>query len=308
MPESRHRNWKPEAMPALTMFSEALRTKNQTRATRTTAPAACQRMSRTLRSRRKVIMAGSAALQSRSWDVARRWKSGSGEPRSRQSLESRREQQAALGPQFVGAALQLQRRAHADGAFVALAIVPDLLDDIVGPVVAEAHHVAELALDAQDAADLSVGRLSLHLVDVLGGDAERLRGDLRVQHPAHDQLPALVAPARHRPLRIVGDDLGQDLVLGRILELDALAGERADAGGISVAAALVVGRDRVVVLLEVDDRNLEVALAEPVGRGLLLGRAGGDADRGVGEVRDLAHLGLGAHHEGLALVEVDALE
>jgi len=97
-------------------------------------------------------------------------------------------------------------------------------------------------------------------------------------------------------------------VLVGVLELDALAGERADARGIGVAAALVVGRDGVVILLEVDDGDLEVALAEPVGGVLLLGRAGGDADRGVGQVGDLGDLGLGAHHEGLALVEVDALE
>src|SRR5579883_3449763 len=255
MPLSRHRNWKPEAMPALTMFSDALRTKNQRRATRTTAPAACHRMSRTLRSRRNFIVAGSAALQ--------------------RSLERWAVEQAALGPQLVAAALQLEGRTHADGALVALAVVPHLLDDVVGPVVGQPHHVAELAFDAQDAADFGVGRLGLHLVDVLRSDAERLRSDLRVQNPAHDQLPALVAPARHRTLRIVGDDLGQDLVLGRILELDALAGKRADARGVGVAAALVVGRDGVVVLLEIDDRDLEVALAEPVGRGLLLRRAGG---------------------------------
>src|SRR5690242_12421458 len=124
MPLSRHRKRKPEAMPALTMFSDALRTKNQTRAIRTIAPAACHRTSRTLRSRRNVIMAGSAALQSRSRGVARRWKSGSGEPRSQRSLERRREQETALGPQLVVAALQLQRRAHAHGALVALAVVP----------------------------------------------------------------------------------------------------------------------------------------------------------------------------------------
>src|SRR5712671_6241371 len=84
--------------------------------------------------------------------------------------------------------------------------------------------------------------------------------------------------------------------------------QRADARGVGIAAALVVGRDGVVVLLEVDDGDLEAALAEPVGRGLLLGRSGGDADRGVGQVLDRRDLGLGAHDEGLALAEIDALE
>jgi len=57
MPESRHRNWKPDAMPAFTMLSEALRTKNTTTATRPTVAKACHSKSRTLRSRRKRITA-----------------------------------------------------------------------------------------------------------------------------------------------------------------------------------------------------------------------------------------------------------
>ena len=68
-------------------------------------------------------------------------------------------------------------------------------------------------------------------------------------------------------------------MLGGVLELDALAGQRADAGGVGIAAAGIVGGDGVVVLLEVDDGDLEVALAEPVGGILFLGRAGGDANR-----------------------------
>src|SRR5471030_1675963 len=108
MPLSRHRNLKPDAMPAFTMFCEAFCTKNQTTATIAAVAATCQRISRTLRSRRKLS--------------------------SDDSLERRREHQAALGPQLVLAALQLERRAHADGALVALAGVTDLLDDVVGPV------------------------------------------------------------------------------------------------------------------------------------------------------------------------------
>src|SRR5476649_798285 len=168
MPESRPRNLKPDAMPAFTMFCEAFCTKNQTTATIAEVAATCQKMSRTLRSRKKAS--------------------------SEDLLERRREQQAALGPELVAAALQLERRAHADGALEAFAVVSDLLDDVVGPVVGEAHHLAELALDAQDAAHFGVLRLGLHLVDVLGGDAEGFGRDLRVQHPAHDKLPALVAP------------------------------------------------------------------------------------------------------------------
>src|ERR1700761_6644967 len=110
MPLSRHRNLKPDAMPAFTMFCDAFCTKNQTTATIAAVAAPCQRMSRTLRSRRSAII----------WDRGPpgppHEMSGPGGPRSQTSLERRREEQAALGPELVLAALQLERRAHADGA------------------------------------------------------------------------------------------------------------------------------------------------------------------------------------------------
>src|SRR5689334_13698520 len=88
------------------------------------------------------------------------------------SLERRGEQQSALGPQLVLAARELERRAHADRALVGFAVVSDLLDGVVHPVVRQPHHGAEAAFDAEQAAHLGIGRLRLHLVDVLRGDAE----------------------------------------------------------------------------------------------------------------------------------------
>src|SRR5882672_11427859 len=107
MPLSRHRKLKPEAMPAFTILSEAFLTKNTTTATSAIVARTCQKMSRTLRSRRKAFMAAGA--------------------RPQRSLERRRVEQPALGPQRIGAARQFQRRAHADGALVALAVIADLL-------------------------------------------------------------------------------------------------------------------------------------------------------------------------------------
>src|SRR5215216_2456941 len=100
--------------------------------------------------------------------------SGGEEPEeSVTSLERRRIEQATLGPQLVGAALQLEGRAHAHGALVAFAVVSDLLDGVEHPVVGEAHHLAELALGAEQAADLGARRLGLHLLDVLRRHAQR---------------------------------------------------------------------------------------------------------------------------------------
>src|SRR6478609_1248695 len=72
------------------------------------------------------------------------------------SLEGRGEEQAAFGPELVLATLELQLRAHADGALVALAVVPDLLDRVVHPVVRQPHHGAETALGAEQTTHFGV--------------------------------------------------------------------------------------------------------------------------------------------------------
>ena len=53
--------------------------------------------------------------------------------------------QAALGPQGVLAALDLQLGSFADVALEALAVIADVLDDPVGPVVGQADGLAVLA-------------------------------------------------------------------------------------------------------------------------------------------------------------------
>src|SRR5262249_52038111 len=83
------------------------------------------------------------------------------------SLERRGVEEAALGPQLVLAARELQCRAHADRALVGLAVVPDLFDHLVHPVIRQAEQLAEIAFDAEQAPHLGVGRLRLHLVEVL---------------------------------------------------------------------------------------------------------------------------------------------
>src|SRR5580698_4204728 len=70
--------------------------------------------------------------------------------------------QAALGPQRIQPARDFQRRALADGAFKALTIVADRLDDPHRPVVGEAERFAELALDAEQTPDFRIG--GLHLI------------------------------------------------------------------------------------------------------------------------------------------------
>src|SRR4029077_8681247 len=62
-------------------------------------------------------------------------------------------EQAALGPQRVQAASDLERAAHADIAVEALAVVTDLLDDVVDPPLVDTECLAHARGHAEDALD-----------------------------------------------------------------------------------------------------------------------------------------------------------
>src|SRR5262245_40394657 len=98
-------------------------------------------------------------------------KPGHDEARGLPSPDRRRVLQAALGPQRVGAARDLQRRALADVAVEYLRVVSDVLDRAVGPVLGQAELLAVIPLGAEEALHVGIGGLHL-LVDVLLGDAE----------------------------------------------------------------------------------------------------------------------------------------
>src|ERR1700720_2979486 len=65
--------------------------------------------------------------------------------------------QAALGPQRIEPARDLQRRALADIALKAFAVIALGLDDAIGPVVGQAEPFTELAFEAEQAADFRIG-------------------------------------------------------------------------------------------------------------------------------------------------------
>src|SRR6185295_7378677 len=143
----------------------------------------------------------------------------------RSSADWRRILQPALAPEFVEAASEPERRLLADVAFEALAVIADLLDDVVGPVLREPSHLTHLVFDAEHAPDFRILGFPLHVVDVGLGDALLLGDQHDVERPADDVAPAVVAMADGRPERLLGDDLRQDDVVARILQLRALGGE-----------------------------------------------------------------------------------
>ena len=91
-------------------------------------------------------------------------------------------------------------------------------------------------------------------------------------------------------------------------EPQPLAGEAGGVGGVGVAAAGVVGLQRLVGGREGDGLELHLVGAEIVGEVQLGGGALLHADRGVAELERRIHLQRLAHHEALAVVVVDAGE
>src|SRR5687768_6775210 len=61
------------------------------------------------------------------------------------SADRHRVLQAAVRPERVQAALDLERRAHADVALEDLAVIADLLDDLVAPLIGQAQVRAHVA-------------------------------------------------------------------------------------------------------------------------------------------------------------------
>src|SRR5690606_433842 len=82
---------------------------------------------------------------------------------------------AALGPELVQAARDLERAFLADIALEHLAIVADAGDNLGNPVIVEAEHLADLRLRllTENALDFWVVR-TLHLLDIGLGDAQFL--------------------------------------------------------------------------------------------------------------------------------------
>src|SRR5512138_2919447 len=63
----------------------------------------------------------------------------------------------------VEAALEADRRAGADELLEDLAVVADLLDDVVGPLVVEPQHLAHVPLGAEEPVDVRIAGALGHL-------------------------------------------------------------------------------------------------------------------------------------------------
>src|ERR1043165_8536213 len=97
----------------------------------------------------------------------------------------------------------MKRRFFADIALEALAVIADLLDDLVGPIRIDLELLAHIAFYAQHPANLGIRALRLDLVHILGGDTELLGNDHGVQRPSNDIAPLIVAMPYQRSTRVL---------------------------------------------------------------------------------------------------------
>ena len=191
-------------------------------------------------------------------------------------------------------------------AVVAFAVVPDLLDDVVHPLLIDADGFAEAGRDAEEALDGRVVALQ-HFIDVLRGDAHLLGLDHAHQHPFHQIEPLVVAVAHDRTQRFLGNALGQDDMLALAGELaDPRRGQARGVGGVAVATARGIGLQQLVELLDQHRLEGHLVLAEIVREVEFGGGAGLHADGGAVQFPGALDAALGRHHEALAIVEIDA--
>src|SRR5271169_3231753 len=120
--------------------------------------------------------------------------------------------QTALGPQSVEATHDLQGRALPDVSIEHFAVIPDMLDNAVRPVVGQAERFAVLALDTQQPPRFRIVGFQL-LVHVRPVDPKFLGIEHDEVRPAHDVRPLGVTLTHRRTERLLGDNFRQHDVL-----------------------------------------------------------------------------------------------
>ena len=98
------------------------------------------------------------------------------------------------------------------------AVIADLLDEAIGPILRQPQRLAEIALDAEQAARGRIIGIDL-VIDILRGDARLLGVEHGEIHPFDDVEPLVVALPHCRAERFLRDDLRQDDVLAGVGEL-----------------------------------------------------------------------------------------
>src|SRR5712692_4474933 len=128
--------------------------------------------------------------------------------RSTISPDGRRDEDAAILPEAVDAALDPKGQKVALEGF---GVIADLPDDVECPSVVEPEHLAEIPAAADKALDRGIG-LVRSLGDIPRGQAKLFGLDHREHAPADDIGPAGLAAAYGDAERLLGDDIRQNNV------------------------------------------------------------------------------------------------
>ena len=192
-------------------------------------------------------------------------------------------------------------------AVVDLAVVADLLDGLIGEIVADPSARAQIAFDAQKPLDFRLLR-GHELVDVLRGDSPLFTGDQAEQRPGNDVLPLVVAVAHHRPQRLLGQRNIHDLMLVGVGQDRELGHQPGLVGSERVALAFFIGLDRAGCVLENHRRVGDPGSGHLVGQVQLSCGAGLNADAGAFQILQGLDVVCLAHHHALAVIEGDNRE
>src|SRR4029077_2456365 len=150
----------PPAMPRWRRLTTGLLTRKATNPARTSTNTICRKIPRTRGSRHGAGRLGRSALFAVSLAMV------AGRARS---ADRHRVDQAALGPQIVEPAFELERRSEAEMLVEDLAVIADQLDLVVGPLLVEPQIFAHARGDAEHALDVGVVGFG-HVIDILLSD------------------------------------------------------------------------------------------------------------------------------------------
>src|SRR4029077_8644905 len=123
-------------------------------------------------------------------------------------------------------------------------------DDPVGPVIVDAEELAEILLEAEEAARLGNLALRLDLIDISLGDAENLAFEHGVVDPFHQDRPALIALPGIGTEELPRDQLWEDHPIIGVLHRRARGRDAAAVIGVAVAAPGFGRREGFLGLLE----------------------------------------------------------
>ena len=138
-------------------------------------------------------------------------------PVARRSADRRRVLEAALRPQRVEAAGDLERRARADIALEDLAVIADRLDDVVRPSRCRGRGRCRTWCRLPPSRRLISGLSEVFISSTLAWVTPSSSAfEQREVHPLDDVEPLVVALADDRAERLLGDDLRQHDVIVRV--------------------------------------------------------------------------------------------